>query len=356
MNPMILLDAHQDIAYNFLKYGRDYRHSALLTRRDEPANSDLATIGLPEAIAGRVAVVCSTLFVAPNDSTWKPVGREKTYTTPSEAYSAAMEQMDYYERICDESPDKLRMIRTATDLDAVLATWADGVDIRKRQQGLIVLMEGADPIIEPRQFEEWYGRGVRMVGTAWEATRYSGGTGEPGGLTKLGFELLDVMASFNAVLDLSHMAEQAALESLDRYPGPIIASHSNPRKFKDSDRHLADNTIRRLAERDGVMGVVLYNRFLDNDWTRTDRKDAVTLKRVIEIIDYVCQLTGSAAHIGLGTDWDGGFGAQHIPAEFDTIADLYKVGDALRDHGFNEADIDGILNGNMQRVIRKSLV
>jgi membrane dipeptidase len=118
---------------------------------------------------------------------------------------------------------------------------------------------------------------------------------------------------------------------------------------------LPDNTIRKLAERDGVMGVVLFNRFLDNNWGRGDAKDAVTMKRVIEIIDHVCQLTGSANHIGLGTDWDGGFGSQHIPAEFDTIADLYKVGDALRGHGFSEIDIDNILSGNMLRVIRRSL-
>jgi membrane dipeptidase len=352
---MILLDAHQDIAYNHLKYGRDYRRSALITRRAEPADRDHATLGLPEAIAGRVAVVCATLFVAPPESGWVPVGRERTYNTPLEAYSAALEQLDYYERITDESPDKLRLIRTQADLDAVLATWADGVDIRKRQQGLIVLMEGADPIIEPRQFEEWHGRGVRVVGTAWEATRYSGGTGYPGGLTKLGFELLDVMASFKAVLDLSHMAEQAALESLDRYEGPIIASHSNPRKFRDTDRHLPDLTIRRLAERDGVMGVVLFNRFLDEHWARGSRKEAVTMQRVIEIIDHVCQLTGSAQHIGLGTDWDGGFGAQHIPAEFDTIADLYKVTEALRERGFSEPDIDAIASGNMLRVLRRSL-
>lgn len=351
----IILDAHQDIAYNALKYGRDYRKSALLHRRAEPATADLATIGLPEALVGRVALVCATLFVAPNDSTWKPVGREKTYSTPLEAYSAAMEQLDYYERICDESPDKLRLVKTSADLDAVLATWEDGLDIRKRQQGLIILMEGADPIVEPRQFEEWYERGVRLVGTAWEKTRYSGGTGYPGGLTALGNELLEVMASFKAILDLSHMAEEAALESLDRYEGPIIASHSNPRKFKDTDRHLADSTIRKLAERDGVMGVVLFNRFLDNDWGRNDPKDAVTMTRVLDIIDHICQVTGSAAHVGLGTDWDGGFGSQHIPAEFDTIADLYLIGDGLRGRGFSETDIAHILSGNMLRVIRRSL-
>lgn len=352
---MILLDAHQDIAYNALKYGRDYRRSALLHRRAEPADRDLATIGWPEAMAGRVALVCATLFVAPTESDWQPVGRERTYSTPSQAYSAAMEQMDYYQRISEESPEKVRLVRTQRDLEAVLASWADDVDLRQRVQGLIVSMEGADPIIEPRQFEEWYARGVRMVGTAWEATRYSGGTGHPGGLTKLGFELLEVMAGYQAVLDISHMAEQAALESLDRYAGPIIASHSNPRKFKDTDRHLTDHTIRRLAERDGVMGVVLFNRFLDNYWARGGRKESVTMARVIEVIDHVCQLTGSAAHVGIGTDWDGGFGAQHIPAEFDTIADLYLLPQALRARGFSQTDVEAIASGNMLRVLRRAL-
>src|SRR5690606_9455364 len=123
-------------------------------------------------------------------------------------------------------------------------------EMAQHRQGLVLLMENADPILEPRQFEEWYERGVRIVGPAWEGTRYCGGTGQPGGLTAVGRELLEVMASFNAILDLSHMAEQSFLESLDLYEGILIASHSNPRRFRNTDRHLSDTMIRRLAERD----------------------------------------------------------------------------------------------------------
>src|SRR5690606_20183539 len=143
--------------------------------------------------------------------------------------------------------------------------------------GLVVLMENADPVLEPEQFEEWYERGVRIVGPAWQATRYAGGTGQPGPLTKLGFELLDIMAGLNVMLDLSHLAEQACLQAIDHYEDVIIASHSNPRKFRDSDRHLSDNTIRLLAERDGVMGIVPYNRFLSNTWQYGDPKKDVPL-------------------------------------------------------------------------------
>ena len=351
---MIVLDAHQDIAYNYLKYGRDYRRSALVTRMQEPAGTEAATIGLPEALAGRVALIFSTLFVAPAESDWKPVGREKAYKTPQEAYTFASEQLDYYHRLTDET-DQIMLVTDNASLDAVLATWAPEADFTKRKQGLVVLMEGADPILEPRQFEEWYERGVRLVGTAWGATRYSGGTSAPGGLTAIGYELLEVMAGFNAILDLSHMAEQAFLESVDRYEGILIASHSNPRKFRESDRHLSDEMIRRLAERGGVMGIVLYNRFLSNTWKKGDRKTDVTLDTVADAIDYVCQLTGSAAHVGLGSDFDGGFGSESIPAEIDTVADLLKIADVLRGRGYTEADIEAVMSGNMLAKLRQAL-
>ncbi len=356
---MIVVDAHQDIAYNALCYGRDYRRSALETRRMETdpaliARRGSATIGLPDALLGRVGVIFSTLFVAPHDGDESQPWSKFTYKTPREAYKLASAQLDYYNRLADET-DKIQMIKTQADLDTVLESWADGKDVGEHKQGFVLLMENADPIIEPQQFEEWYERGVRMVGPAWAGTRYAGGTGHPGPLTPLGYELLDVMMSFNAVLDLSHLAEEACLQALDRYEGIIIASHSNPRRFRDSDRHLTDQIILRLAEHDGVMGVVLFNRFLSNDWRGGDPKADVPLTVVADAIDYVCQLTGSAAHVGIGSDFDGGFGTESIPEGLDTVTDLMNIGTLLRSRGYTEADIEAVLSGNMLRKLRQAL-
>ncbi len=357
---MFIVDAHQDIAYNALCYGRDYRTSALKKRTQEagsdiPARAGMATIGLPEALAGRVAVVFATLFVAPRSrgaapSPWANL----EYDDAAGAHRLARQQLDVYRRLVDED-DRLRLVRSAADLDAVLATWQPGVDVRQRRQGLLLLMEGADPIVEPPQFEEWYELGVRAVGPAWQRTRYAGGTRAPGPLTALGRELLDVMAGFNAILDVSHLAERSYYDAVEQYTGTIIASHSNPRSFCDTDRHLSDDMIRRLADRDGVMGVVLANYFLDGGWQRSDGKHAVTLDRVLDIIDHICQVTGSAAHVAIGSDFDGGFGAETIPAEIDTVADLWRFQERLLGRGFSEADTDAILSGNMLRQLRKSL-
>jgi membrane dipeptidase len=352
---MIVVDAHEDIAYNALAFGRDYRRGAVAIRQDEaetetPTRNGTATVGLPDALVGRVALIFATLFVAPRTRGTAPWDI-LSYSDAREAYELALRQMDYYERIADEH-DKINLIRTQADLTNVLATWEDDKDVKDHQIGLVVLMENADPILEPKQFEDWYERGVRIVGPAWQATRYCGGTGAPGPLTDLGRELLEILASFNVILDLSHMAEESFLEAIDRYEGVIIASHSNPRRFRSSDRHLSDDMIRRLAERDGVMGIVLYNAFLTNEW---DRQKRLPFSVITDTIDYVCQLTGSAAHVGIGSDFDGGFGRESIPQGLDTVGDLMLIGDALRERGYEEEDIAAIMGGNMIRKLRQAL-
>jgi membrane dipeptidase len=351
---MIVVDAHQDIAWVAFRTGRDYRTSALKHRQNEAGhNTPDATIGLPDSLLGRVAFVFATLFASPAKHSWATQQPDSlSYRDAKEAAAIANRQLDYYHRLHDED-ERIHLVRTAEDIDIVLNTWKDGTEINQRKQGLVVLMEGADPIIEPKQFEEWYERGVRIVGTAWSATRYSGGTGAPGGLTYLGNDLLEVLAGFNAILDVSHMAEQSFHEALDRYEGIVIASHSNPRRFCDTDRHLSDDMIRLLAERDGVMGVVMLNDFLNRTWSRGTPRLPISI--VADVIDHVCQITGSAAHIGIGSDFDGGFGAESIPEEIETSGDLLEIAKVLRERGYEESAIEAIMGGNWLRKLRASL-
>ena len=67
---MILVDAHQDLAWNMLSFGRDYTRPVAETRRREagtitPGYTGDTLLGWPEYQKGRVAVVFSTLFAAP---------------------------------------------------------------------------------------------------------------------------------------------------------------------------------------------------------------------------------------------------------------------------------------------------
>lgn len=359
-DPDIIVDAHEDIAYNAILFKRDFTRNAYLTRKIEagqplpPSPRGTITSGLPNALLGRVGIMFGTLFVSPTHAS---SGYEPSYETPAQAYKQALDQLDVYFRLAesDRSGDKVVLVTDQKALESVLKTWEEGTEFADHKLGIVLAMESADSIPEPKAFEEWYERGVRSVGPAWHGTRYSGGTGDPGPLTKLGRELLEVMESFNAILDLSHMAEEAYLEAVERYGGPIIASHSNPRKFCNTDRHLSDTMIRQLAERDGVMGIVLYNAFLRDDWSEADPKSKTPLEIVAAAIDHVCQVTGSARHVGIGSDFDGSFGLKDIPAELDTITDLQMIGPRLTAWGYTPEDVKGILSGNFLRILRTAL-
>jgi membrane dipeptidase len=225
---------------------------------------------------------------------------------------------------------------------------------------MIYLMEGADGIRTPRELAEWYDLGLRLIGLAWAGTRYCGGTGEPGPLTPEGRELIAAMADYKFVLDLSHMDEAAALESLDRYDGPVMATHANCAallKGAESNRHLRDHVIEGLIERDGVIGLVPFNAFLKVGWVRKNgsRREEVSLDALIAHVDHICQIAGDSLHAGIGSDFDGGFGLQSIPSELDSIADLQLIASGLRARGYGEADAENILGGNWLRFLRRNL-
>jgi membrane dipeptidase len=350
---VIIVDGHEDIAWNALALGRDARLGASEVRRleqgsDVPARDGVRMLGLPEWLAGGVAVVLGTIFVEPAK---RPYPKSHTYTTVEEAHRLAQAQLDYYHRLADEC-EQVTLIRTRADLDRVL----DSQGNEKPQLGVVPLMEGADPIREPVEAEMWFERGLRMVSLSWvTGSRYAGGDGSPGPLTDEGRQLLEVMAELGMILDVSHLAEEAFAEAMERFEGRVVASHANPRARVPGRRQLSDDMIRRLAERDGVMGIVLYNAFLRPGWSKGDPREAVTVADVAAAVDYVCQVVGDVAHVGLGSDFDGGFGTESAPLGMDTVADLGRVAPALGEMGYGDEEIAAVMGGNWLRLLREAL-
>lgn len=344
--PYLIIDAHQDIAYNALSLGRDPRRSARQTRAAEPEKpvGGIATVGLDDFIAGNVRVIFATIYVSRAGGSNTP---GKTYATAEEAEALAQEQLAYYALLAGDP--RIALITTRADLQRVLES-------KEPKVGLVILMEGADPIVKPGDAAIWYEGGVRIIGPAWSQTRYSGGTGKPGPLSELGKELMGEMSRAGFILDTSHMAEESFFQALDLFEGTVIASHSNTRKFVPTDRQLSDEMIRALVKRDAVIGAVFYNQFLLNQWRQNGAdKQAVTLATVIDHMKHICDLAGDATHCGIGTDFDGGFGMEATPAEIDTAADLAKFADALSSAGFNDKQVRGILSENWLRVLSRGL-
>jgi membrane dipeptidase len=346
---VFIVDAHEDIASNFLFHNRDVRHSVHRTRELEAAGMpcccdprafipETAMVGLPDHRRGGVGLIFATIFVMPGP--------------PDEMTAKAEAELRYYHEL--DAGGSIRLIADRAELARLCADWNAAAAPAERPVGFALLMEGADPIRQPSDLETWYRQGLRIVGTSWTKTRYAGGTHAPGPLTDLGRALLAEMERLGVILDVSHMAEESFWEALDRFSGMLVSSHANCREYVPTDRQLSDDMIRAIAGRDGVIGTVLANRFLVPGWT-AEQGEPVTLEAVVRHIDRVCQLTGSARHSAIGSDFDGGFGVESTPDELDSVADLAKIGSALEHAGYRQDDIEAILGGNWLRLLEGAL-
>ena len=345
-----IVDSHLDLAENVTLFGRALTRSITEMRALEQRSSGQATVSLPEMQKAGVAVACATVtpgFLAADvGEDFEPCSA--LYRTPEEAEAQALRQIALYESW--ESQDLVRLIKSQADLADHLELWR-----QDRVPGLVLLMEGADPIVQVGDLLKWRRRGLRMIGLTYGDTKYGHGVASgsqeyrPGGLTADGFALLDAMAGQGLIWDISHLAEEGVWQGLETNFPRVCASHANAQALIPTNRHLSDALIRALAERGGVMGLVLYNAFLDPRW-RKDKSTRVTLgDQFLHQANHVAELVGWE-HIGIGSDLDGGFGKEQSPVEIDTIADLRKVGDVVPPD-----QRAGVLGGNWLRFLRTAL-
>jgi membrane dipeptidase len=223
---------------------------------------------------------------------------------------------------------------------------------------MILSMEGADPVLSPRQVEEWYQGGLRIIGPAhYGPSPYARGHNEVGGLFEQGPALLKEMERVGMILDVTHLSDQCFWEAVDIYHGPLLASHHNCRALVDDPRQLTDDQIKKLIERGGVIGAAFDTWMLYPGWIRgqhTPEQTGVNIEKVVDHIDHVCQLAGNSKHAAIGTDLDGGFGREQSPHDLDTIADLQRLPNMLRKRGYSPEDIEGIMYKNWVRFFKEA--
>ncbi|HLW61247.1 MAG TPA: membrane dipeptidase [bacterium] len=355
---MLIVDSHLDLSMNALQWNRDLLASAYTIRAQEnytPGKGrGVGTVAFPEMRRGRIALAFATLIAR---STGRPVPHID-YPTPAQAYGIAKGQLAFYRAL--ERQGHIRIIDDAARLEAHIAEWAawDAAHPGDAPEptpplGFVIAMEGADPILEPAQLEEWERGGLRLLGpTHYGPGRYAGGTGTEEGLTELGAPLLAEMARCGVILDLTHCSDQAFWAALERYSGPVHASHNNCRALVPHQRQFSDEQISAIVKRGGVIGVAMDCWMIVPGWRHGDDNRRVTLADVVHHIDHICQLAGSCAHAAIGTDLDGGFGREGSPHDLDTIADLQRLVGLLERQGYPPRDIEAIMHGNWLRFLR----
>jgi membrane dipeptidase len=351
---VLIIDAHLDLALNALVANRDLTRGAHATRKQELAEGLTdkgragGTVAFPELRAGGVGVVLATVLARVKARH----GDRLDYRTHAAAYAHAQGELAYYREL--ERQGVVRILRDWPSLDRHVAEWNEQPD--RTPFGLILLMEGADPIVEPGQLGQWWDDGLRVVGLAhYGPSAYAHGTGSVGGLTDRGRALLREMERRDVILDVSHLVDDSFWEALASFEGPVLASHANCRALVPGDRQLSDDMIRALVERDSVIGAALDAWMIQAGWVQFQTSEiTVDLDDYVNHIDHVCQVAGDARHAAIGTDLDGGYGIEQTPHGLDTIADLRTVPDLLDRRGYSTADVDAILHGNWLRLFQRA--
>jgi len=337
-------DAHLDLAY-LAETGRDMHAEPADARgRHQPV-----AVTLPAMRSAGISTCLGTIFTEPVDP--DDANRETGPFAYQDgdalgAWKAGMRQLKLYHAWRDAGLIQIMPRRGHTAPES-------GAPLR-----LGILMEGADPIETPEQLGEWADAGVIAVGLTWaRASRYAGGNATPmdapeAGLSPLAGEIVPMMDELGIVHDMSHLSQQAADGLLSMTEAPVMASHSNCRSLMGghddpkAQRHLSDEVIAEIVRRGGIVGINLLSDFLAPGIKRGDR---ASIEDVVKHIEHVCELAGSRAHVGLGSDADGGFGADRLPRSIDGLSDLGRIADALRSRGWSDAEIRGFAGDNWSR-------
>ena len=365
MGRIPLIDGHLDLAWNALSYDRDQTHTIQQLRSREAAidqpDRGHATVCLPEMRHTGVAVCFASLLARakPNATpTQSPSRTDIDFANQSTAYATAQGQLAYYRLL--EAQGHIKIIHDTATLDDVWSRWANPVDTNNTPIGVVLAMEGADPIVEPDQAHEWWCQGLRAASLAhYGQGIYAHGTTadkNAPGLTPQGKALLQQFEKLGVMLDLTHTSDASFFETLDLYHGPVFASHTNCRALTPSARQFSDEQIQKIIERDGVIGCVLEISMLHHgDPTSQLDRSAVGLETAADHIDHICQLAGNTNHTAIGSDLDGGFGTQRCPHDLDTIADLAKLEPILTNRGYTQQDIAAVFHNNWLRLLRRGL-
>lgn len=324
------VDGHLDLAYLAVN-GR------ALTQSCDPANN--GCVSLRAMREGGVDIALATIFTEVGvDPASHPHGFRSSDDL-AEAEAAGLRQLEVYEQL--STGGEVAIVHRASDLESSPA-----------RQRLILLMEGADPIRGPAQVESWHRRGLRAVGLTWAlGSRYAGGNEKHGPLTSLGRELVAELDRFSIIHDVSHLADEAFDELMALARGPIVATHSNCRELLPptaSHRHLRDDQVIAINDRGGIVGLNLYTKFLV-----AGRR--ATIADCLRHIERLCELMGHRRGVALGSDMDGGFGADQLPRELDHPSRLGNLANALLKSGWSDEDVRGFASENWLRFLRAAL-
>ncbi|HYB41441.1 MAG TPA: membrane dipeptidase, partial [Candidatus Methylomirabilis sp.] len=153
---------------------------------------------------------------------------------PLQPTKFALQALDYWHAELAETPD-WHLVLEAGDF---------GRAERAGKVAVVLGFEGAMPVDDDLGLLRMFHRlGIRSVGLTWNGRNLLGdgiSVGAGGGLTAFGRAVVAELNRLGIVVDVSHMNDEGARDTVDASTAPIIASHSNARAVSAHPRNLTD--------------------------------------------------------------------------------------------------------------------
>ncbi|TXI47860.1 MAG: peptidase M19 [Lysobacter sp.] len=271
-----------------------------------------------------------------------------------------------WDAIVARYPEYLAHVRNADDLRRAQ---------REGALGLIYGFQGTESLGEDiERIPMFRDRGVRVIQLTHNRRNLVGdGCMEPGdaGLSNFGREVVARLNAEKIVVDLAHGSARTMAEGIAASRAPLLISHTGCRALADLPRNTSDATLRALADKGGVAGIIFW------PYLRTDTQPMA--EDVIRHIEHAVNVCGED-HVGIGTDtgiapiertpafeqdnreWvasaveDGIFDRGRPPDLYTFIPDLNiadrfdTLATRLSKRGHSDARIEKILGGNFAQV------
>ena len=190
--------------------------------------------------------------------------------------------------VLNANPDRLILVRTAADILQAKREkkfgWIWGT------QDSAMFSPDLDRIAQAKK------DGVMCVQLTYNNGNLAGdGSLEPrnSGLTKLGKATIERIEAERLLLDLSHGGARTMAEAAAFANRPLVISHTGSRALIDHPRNTADDTIKAVAERGGVVGIYFMPYLAVNQHP--------TGAELIAHVEHIANVAGED-HVGIGTD------------------------------------------------------
>lgn len=270
----------------------------------------------------------------------------------AEQVVATLEQIDFVRRLVDAHPERFAFARTAADARAAMK---DG------RIASLIGIEGGDQLGGSLAVLRQFARlGARYMTLTWSRTiawaDSATDEAQHGGLTAFGREVVREMNRIGVLVDLSHVAPSTMRHALEETTRPVIVSHSGALALCDHPRNVPDDVLAAIGAQGGVVMVPFVPTFLSQarrDWWEAGGEgDAprVGVRDVADHLDHIRRVAGAHA-VGIGADYDG---SDAMPEGLADVSGYPTLFAELRARGWSDADLAGLANENVLRVLAAS--